>query len=350
MDSDVVRDVCGVREHMKITVYGSGRGMRATLALATALTLALAAPAAAQPPDTTPPLPVASFLAVGQFAADGSVGARLSWTEPGGADVAGVHVRLREGAAPSAALSDVWADLSVVSTTATIWQLKPATIYTVSAYAFDEAGNVSTPVSARLYGSRGRVTVPRTVSAGVPVRVTATLTNLEGKGLGNRSVEILVRAANSSVWRLYRRVDTDKNGNAITISRPTTHTVFGVRFAGEPGTLGFDSGTTGTIRVAFNVSARLALTPPSRTNTIRRGQSAKLVGSVSPRKAGQSVQLQRLVGGAWRAGATVSVASNGSYSFTLPTSTRGVVRYRVYKRGDSTNLAGASPPVVLTVV
>ncbi len=334
---------------MKCNEYAGPRAIRATFTLALVLVLALAQPAAAQPPDTTPPLPVASFLAVGQFAADGSVGARLSWSEPGGADVAGVHVRVREGAVPAAALSDVWADLSVVSTTATIWQLKPATIYTVSAYAFDAAGNVSTAVTARLYGSRGRVTVPRAAPAGVATRVTATLTNLEGKALGNRSVEILVRAADSTVWRLYRRVDTDKHGNAVTPARLTSHSVFGVRFAGEPGTLGFDSGTTGTIRVAFNVSARLSLTPPSRTNTIRRGGSATLVGSVTPRKAGESVQLQRLIAGAWRNAATATVASSGNYSFRLPTATPGAVRYRVYKRGDSTTVAGASAPQVLTV-
>jgi hypothetical protein len=320
-----------------------------SLALLTAAAVVVPTTAYAQPIDTTPPLPIASFLAVGQFAADGSVGARMSWSEPGGADVAGVHIRVREGAVPSASISDVWPSLEVVSTTATIWQLKPATSYTVSAYAFDAAGNISTPVTARLYGSRGRVVVPRTAPAGASVAVSGILTNLEGKGLGNRSVEILVRANTATTWRVYRRVDTDARGTAVVIARPTSHTVFGMRFAGEPGTLGFDAATTGTIRVAAAVSARLALTPPSRTNTIRRGGAAKLVGSVGPRKASQPVQLQRLIGNVWRTAATAKLDGRSNYSFTLPTGTPGRTRYRVYKAGDSTTVAGASAALLLTV-
>jgi hypothetical protein len=76
----------------------------------------------------------------------------------------------------------------------------------------------------------------------------------------------------------------------------------------------------------------------------------RLSGVVLPAKRSQPIYLQVLAGTIWRSVAVMRVDAKGAYSFVVPTTGRGVRRYRVYCRGDSFNIAGASGQRILTVV
>lgn len=300
-----------------------------------------------QAADTTPPLPVSKLTAVGRLAPDGRLAARLTWHEPGGWDVTGVHIRVREGIAPFAALEDIVG--GVFSLTALITPLKPNMPYTISAYAFDAAGNNAAPVTIRIYPSRGTVAAPRVVAAGSAATVVGSLTNMQGRPLGNQLVQILVQVPGTTTWRVYRTVRTDRLGKARLAVRPTANTTFGIRFPGAVGTLGFSSGTTALVRVGPGVSARLVLARPSATNTVARRAAARLVGTVSPRAAGQPVHLQRLVGRAWRTAAVARLGATSNFAFTLPTGAAGATSYRVFRPATRAVPAVASTPVILRV-
>jgi uncharacterized delta-60 repeat protein len=324
-------------------------------ASAPSVTSASAAPAA--PPadpqvvvDTTPPLPVAALAATGVIASDGTIGARVSWTEPGGNDVAAVRVGVHEGDQPSALASETWASMSLAQTTATLSRLRPGSAYTVSVYAVDAAGNVSSPRTVHLQGSRARVRVNRASTAGDLVGVRAALTDARGKGLASKTVEVLVRPAGSASWRVLRRGRTDARGNIAVAARPATNTSYGLRFAGERGTLGVVPGTAGSVKVAARIATRLSLISPKRANAVRRRGAVTLVGTVAPAKPGKHVFLQVRVGAVWRNVRSARLGAKSTFSFVLPTAARGSASYRVYSPADAANVAGASAVQVLTVL
>jgi hypothetical protein len=92
--------------------------------------------------------------------------------------------------------------------------------------------------------------------------------------------------------------------------------------------------------------------------TVAHGSTVKLYGTVTPTILNSYVYLQQKAGTAWK---TLAVKGkvvkqrmpNGKtlvgYILTIKTSSKGKFAYRAYRPATSTNVAGASPSLLLSV-
>jgi len=98
-----------------------------------------------------------------------------------------------------------------------------------------------------------------------------------------------------------------------------------------------------TYRPTRSISATLS---PS---SVKKGASATLSGTVSPKAAGLTVILQRQSGTTWVAVAAVKLDAKSAYKFTIKGTSTGTFHYRVTMSASSSFAASASPVRALKV-
>ena len=110
------------------------------------------------------------------------------------------------------------------------------------------------------------------------------------------------------------------------------------------------------LSLAAAAPAAAAADAPTRTTTttisvklshatIKRGQTARLTGTVSLARPGTFVELQRRRGRTWRDQGSAELRLSNRFSFTIRARAKGKLSYRVTIKGSRT----ASETVTLTV-
>jgi len=294
------------------------------------------------PTDTSAPGPVSGFSAT---ASEGQVA--LSWANPGDTDLAGVVVQMAQGATPPASPAEGTRVYQDNGTAATVTGLSAGTTYSFAAFAHDEVPNYSaaatatatTPVPTSLQATAS----PSVVTYGQAASVSGTLT--EGAGaapVAGATVTLRARPAGGSAWSPVGTGTTSASG-AVTIGHnPTENVEYQLAYAGGPGLL---ASTSATVPVGVRPLLTASLSPKQ----IKLGKTATIAGTVTPAHAGQQVQLQQLVGGAWQVAQQAVLSATGTYSFRVQGTATGVFTYRVAKPADADHVATESAPLQLTV-
>ncbi len=92
------------------------------------------------------------------------------------------------------------------------------------------------------------------------------------------------------------------------------------------------------------------VTLTTASSTVTAGQSVTFTGTVTPDKAGDIVNLQRLgADGDWHTIAIARIRFDSSFTFTRVFGTPGSKQFRARVPGDVQNIGGASPAVSVTV-
>jgi hypothetical protein len=98
------------------------------------------------------------------------------------------------------------------------------------------------------------------------------------------------------------------------------------------------------VQVAPKVTAALS------TTSMRLGGTARLSGTVAPKLAGQTVELQRRrADGTWAVIATQKLSDTSGYRFSIKPTRRGTTTYRVRIRAQTLYAKGVSPARTLKV-
>ena len=138
---------------------------------------------------------------------------------------------------------------------------------------------------------------------------------------------------------------TDAEGRYAFSVRPDATTAYRAVFAGDRDRAGSTSPAT-EVAVATRVTLRVSST------SVRKAESVLFTGLVAPNHAGQSVQVQRFLDGAWATVATARLDSDSLYAYTWTPSRqerKGTTTWRVVKPADGDHATGTSPTVDITV-
>jgi hypothetical protein len=298
----------------------------------------------ASPAVTVTPGPPA--MPAGLQAVGGLSVATLSWTNPPQPDLAGIEIRVREGAVAPANPQQGTLVFRGRASTRRITGLRHGTTYSFSVFAFDQAGNYSGPRSVRLDGTRSTLlrSAGRIIS-GSSVTVTGVLTNARtGLPAAGQPVEVWRRQRGSGTagWRRIATVTSSASGAASLANRTPWNADYQLRYAGNATNMGTASPVVG-VDVAPRVTATL-----SRTSSLRN-QTTTVTGSVAPNLAGRRVILQRRVNGVWGNVASSTLSATSTYGFSVRPTTTGTYDYRVLVPAAPPYAAGVSPTRRLTV-
>ncbi|MEU3452433.1 S8 family serine peptidase [Micromonospora sp. NPDC006766] len=277
--------------------------------------------------------------AVGDLKAVGALqGATLSWTLPNITDLDQVIVRAAAGTtAPSSPSSGIGVYAGTGSS-ATATGLVAGTTYTFQAWVRDRSGKYSSGSPVQLLGSGATISSNVTaLTHGGTVTVTGKLTRKDtGAGLTGQSVQLYGKYKGSSSYTLIATVTSGAGGALSYPHKPAKGVSYEWRYAGSTTYLGSTSSLR-TVTVATLVAGKLSKT------SFRLGGTVTLSGSVSPKHAGQTVYLQRLVNGSWKNITSKKLTSSSTYSFSIKPTSKGTFTYRVYKPADTDHAAGYSP-------
>ena len=155
------------------------------------------------------------------------------------------------------------------------------------------------------------------------------------------TVEVLSRRTGSTTWVPLTRLSTARDGSFALTSAPKVSTSYGFRYRGGPHL----SASSRDVAVTVASVVRAAFS----ASTTRVGARVWLRGTVTPAHAGQAVQRQVLVDGAWRTYGTARLSSTGSYAFPVTWKTKGARTYRVVKLSDGDHVRASGPHRTLTV-
>ena len=181
------------------------------------------------------------------------------------------------------------------------------------------------------------------ITSGNTVTLTGTLTDVtDGKPIYGMPVDVWERPSGASNWTRVSGATTNLAGKVSHAVAPRRNTMYMFSAAGTA-TWGAAGSQQVEVRVATKVRGKLSSTKVRRTGV------AKVYGAVSPDKAGKVITLKRFVGGRWVAVAKDRVRADSTYTLRYSPRKAGDHRLRVVKPGDTHNLRGRTPPVVLSV-
>lgn len=287
----------------------------------------------------------------GVQAVAGNAAATVSWTAPasgGGSPVTGytVEVTPAGGAATTRTVGNVTTTSVTGLTNGTSYTFRVAATNAGATGAFSAVSNAVTPKGTATLKASANSAITYGTSRAIAVKLTSDSTAVAGA-----TVTLYQRPAGSASYARVRDYTTNASGVAGLTVKPVRTTVYQWRFAGNTAHTAATSVTT-TVAVAYKVSVRASKNP------IRHGLVEKLYGGVAPTATGQYVYLQRYTRGAWhtstvKARIVKQKLPNGTtgygYVLAFTTGSKGKYIYRAYKPGTSTNAAGYSPAVTLTV-
>ena len=281
----------------------------------------------------------------------------LSWTAPaddGGQAIDTYAVRYSSNDGSS------WTDGPTTSnTSAAVTGLTngKAYIFEVAANNDFATGSYSAPsasLTPHSASDQSAMTAPATatIKYGASTSLATTLTDSTTHAdLASASLVLLARAVGAPSYSQVGTAVTSSHGVAKARVHPTVNTHYKWSFAGSAGHSARVS-PLGTISVAQVVHA--ALSSPH----VKPGKRDKVYGTVSPSESGKVVTLQRLVSGRWTsvgvsARITLQTLPNHKkvvgYILSYQPTAKGKQTLRVVRAATSSNAAGASPHLRLTV-
>jgi hypothetical protein len=286
------------------------------------------------------PGPVTDLRGVG-----GHQTATLSWTLPATPDLDKVVVRMATNTATPP--SSPTAGTLVYSGTATRTVVRGlnATRFAFSVWVRDQAGTYSPAATTVMAGAltRSVSATPTAVTYGATTTVRGQLVRRDNATpLAGAPVQLYAKTKGTSTWTLLSTVTSTATGTLAWSGRPTVTRTYRWQYNGAPGVVGTPSATP-AVAVRLQVTANL-----SRT-TVARGKQVTLTGKVLPAHPKHRVHLQRYDNGSWRTVKSAVLPASSAYKFTVPTTTRGTHKYRVWKPADTNNLESASATRTLRV-
>lgn len=283
-------------------------------------------------------------------APDGAGGhhATVSWAHPAGGDVARVVVRRAAGLTPPAyptSGTGVFDSADLGDTDVTVPGLTgPA--HTFSIFTVDAAGVYSAPVVTRLTHAAVTLrTATPTVTAGAPVTLTGGVTHGGGTPLAAAAVRLEFVPAGGGAATHVANLTAGPTGTLSYRVRPTANGTYRARYLGAGAGGRVVLPATGHRAVTVRVSVSAALNRAA----VARGGTATLSGAVAPRHGGQSVRLEKRVGGRWATVTTRALSASSRYAFGIRAGAAGTAAYRVYHPGDGDHAANVSPVRTLEV-
>lgn len=259
----------------------------------------------------------------------GGVGrAELSWHPPtwsGSSRITGYRVTVSPG--------DQTYDVAADQTSLVVPNLQSGTDYDFVLRAVNAAG-AGRMATKNLEGTKLSISP---VSQSITYNNSATLTDKLTDTSGNEwsgEIRLQARRKGTTAWAT---VQTRPEGRTDPFETwgPSTNYEYRVRFAGDRQRLGSVS-PIATVLVRPKVRGMWV------DDTVRSGQIARFGGSVDPGRSGDTIYLQRLIGGTWRNVQSTRLDWAGKYVFHRETYTRGTFQYRSYRPSAGGRSAGYS--------
>jgi hypothetical protein len=223
------------------------------------------------------------------------------------------------------------------ATSASVSGLVDGAATTLSVAAVNAAGTGPDALSAAVTPRQPvrlavAVAPARVVTYGAATHLTASLTDISGRGLAARRVVLSYRVG-TGAYRTAGVGTTNSLGRiAYSVTLPATATLL---LSHDPDALARVATSAGIVRVARKVTE-------SAPRPILLGHAVVTTGAVSPRRAiGAPVYLQRLSAGRWVTVATGRMTTRASYRVAWKPGSAGVVSLRVLVPGDASYAAGA---------
>jgi spore germination protein YaaH len=183
---------------------------------------------------------------------------------------------------------------------------------------------------------------PGVTTYGIKATVSGKLTTTSGTAVPGQKVFLQWRQAGSTTWRAVASGTTSSTGTISLSYAPSTNGNF--RLASMSSwAYGSTTSPTVTTLVRWRVTAALD------DSTVTRGTTVYVRGSVTPARAGTTVQRQRPINGVWTTVATVTVRSDGTYTSSFVWTTAGTYSYRMVAPATSLNAVGYSSTLTLHV-
>ena len=184
---------------------------------------------------------------------------------------------------------------------------------------------------------------PAVINYGSSAKISGKLTRSDtGAAIAIKAVHLYGKTVTGSTYSLLGSATTNSAGSYSFSVKPSVGTDYYVE---RPESTSYVESRSSSVslRVRVKVTAHFA------DSTVGRNVVAVLSGSVSPKHAGQTVQVQELSGGRWQTIGTATLNSSSIYQFPISKSTAGTYSFRVHRPGDSDHWSGTSPTVKLTV-
>lgn len=178
------------------------------------------------------------------------------------------------------------------------------------------------------------VASPTTMTYGTKATVRGKLTRTTGAALAGRPVLVYVKYG-SGAWSLAGTVSTTSDGTYAFRHAAKANAKYGVRFRGGAADLAASRDVA--VRVAAKTTAVVS------SSSSRVGRTVRVSGKVTPAHAGQRVQRQQRINGAWVTLSSAKLSSAGTFSFSVRPTTGGTKYYRVVKPADADHVTGVSP-------
>ncbi|HEX2499204.1 MAG TPA: glycosyl hydrolase family 18 protein [Actinomycetes bacterium] len=186
------------------------------------------------------------------------------------------------------------------------------------------------------------ISVPSSVGYGTKVTVKGTVRNASGTALIGHPVMLQRRWQGGGGWIDVASGSSSPAGTVALTYTPLSNSVFRL-VAPEDWTYLAASSAERTTGVKWKVTATAGDTspPPLRTVTIS--------GTVSPRRAGTTVERQKYQNRSWVTVSSTVLDVNGRYRFQVWSGGTGTMRYRIKVPGTAYNATGYSPTITFTV-
>ncbi|MEV0153011.1 S8 family serine peptidase [Micromonospora sp. NPDC050686] len=286
-----------------------------------------------------PPGPLWGFAAIGGYRR-----VDVRWGLPRITDYDQVIVRMAAGTTPPASPT---AGTAVHPGSQYVVNLTPGTTYSFAGWVRDKSGNYSKVSTARAAGTATSIVSSPTslIHGTAEVTLTGRLVRTDtGAPIAGVPVELHARRKGTTTFTYLGSVTTTSTGS-LTYARlrPEYSTEYKWVFRGS------NDKATGQAHVGAASALKLVSVAPYLSARLSKtsfalGGSVTLSGTVTPEHpAGQTVYLQRSVGGVWKDVASTKLSSVSSYSFTIKPAARGTYWYRVRKPADSDHLQAWSP-------
>lgn len=238
---------------------------------------------------------------------------------------------------------------AIIGSSVISYRLTPATAYSVTAWARDSAGNLSTPATVVTSGSDLSLRAEpgeRILGGTGSGAVSGVLRDHLGRGLANAVVDVYARPRNQVAWNwlgAYRTSDTGAWRRPFLTTRTQQ---FMVRYSGGTSSVGTTVGSAaGPLWVYVHDQVRLS----ASRGTLPLGGSVTLTTAVGPKRTGLAVKLQANYGSGWATLSTKPLDTYSKASWTFRPPRRGTPTYRVVAPSDAVTEGGTSNVVKLSV-
>ncbi|MCU7722189.1 S8 family serine peptidase [Actinoplanes sp. KI2] len=272
-------------------------------------------------------------------ATGGTRAAALSWTLPSITDLDQVIVRMAAGnTAPSGPTAGT-AVYAGTGSSATVTGLTSGATYTFAAWVRDRSGKYSPVATIQLLGTTLAINSSSTaLTYGGSVTLYGRLIGpSNGAGVTGQPVQLYSRRKGTTAWTLLATVTSGTNGAVSFVNKPTYSTDYYWAFRNSTAYVG-NASAVRTVGVSTTVSSTLSKT------SFPLGGTVYIYGSVTPSHAGQTVYLQRYLGGGkWQNVTSRALSSTSGYSIAIKPTSKGTYYYRIYKPADTDHSAGYSP-------